>query len=178
MGCVSTSTVKKSEMLHNKIAADMDKIVVDGVGIRHCQYEYVKEFFEHVDEQKEGRVDVSALIHILHDLTSKDYNQEDVARSMHLVDDDGDQKLNFSEFRQFIYCFLNAEPTDLPNVLFFAADKNESCTIDAKELISISQKLNIELSQEQITTITKEMGDEFDGSISYKGFQRIVAKFM
>ncbi|CAL6107632.1 EF_hand domain-containing protein [Hexamita inflata] len=156
--------------------ADESTLYTDESGIRHCSHQYVRDYFDHSDSDKSGSVDANELINILISLGTQidDETSKNIAATIIVADDNENGTLDFEEFSQFLYSFLNAKSNDLKSILFFICDGDQSGRIDASELVQVLEKLGSKTELNKAEQLIEMFSDRLDGTIDYKGFIKLM----
>ncbi|CAL6082641.1 EF_hand domain-containing protein [Hexamita inflata] len=152
-------------------------LLIDEHGVKHCSLEFVREFFTKADKDKSGEVDIDELVSLLMTLGMEiNHNTgRDIAATIQIADDNENQTLEFEEFKQFLYSFLNAPANDLPSILFYVGDRDESNTIDEAELFKILKKVGAKASEEQVRELMKVLKGDKEG-IDFPIFRNLLEK--
>ncbi|CAL5973965.1 EF_hand domain-containing protein [Hexamita inflata] len=153
-------------------------ITTDPSGITRCSDEFAKKLFDSYDLDRNQSIDAEELVKAL---TQLGQNMDDAAIEkltsiIAVVDENENQVLEFDEFRNFLYTFLNAKTDDIKSILFFSYDWDQSATIDQNELYLILKRLGCTVDQEQINLLTKQVSDNVDNTFSYHEFLKLMAK--
>ncbi|CAL5974414.1 EF_hand domain-containing protein [Hexamita inflata] len=148
-------------------------IVIDQYNIKHCSEQYIKDFFAAADNDKNGTVDIHELVVALNFL-GIDADTADIAAVILTADVDNNGNLDYDEFRQFIYCFMNGKTHSLVQTLFFICDSNQSGTIERDELFAIFRKMGLDVDQKKTEQLLEMFGDGI--SLTYNQYIQMFEK--
>ncbi|CAL6082671.1 EF_hand domain-containing protein [Hexamita inflata] len=152
-------------------------IKTDENGLKHVPAEYVRKYFQEADKDKSGSLDVDELIALLISLGIEITSSasHDISKTIQIADDNKNKRLEFHEFNQFLYSFINAPASDLPAILFYVGDKDESNSIDADELLRILKKVGSKASEDSVRELMRVMKIDVNG-IDFVTFKKILEK--
>ncbi|CAL6091093.1 EF_hand domain-containing protein [Hexamita inflata] len=164
MGCSSNAHV------HSKV------IKTDERGIHHYPVDELIKEFNLADKDKSGSLNVDEIIALMLKLGVKlDTTQRsEVEKLMMIADDQKTKKLEFHEFKQFMYAILNSSPQATVTFLFFVGDKDESGTIEQVELFKILKKAGSKATEEQVKEYMKHQMKADSKCVDLKTFKELL----
>ncbi|CAL6091061.1 EF_hand domain-containing protein [Hexamita inflata] len=159
---VSTNTPPdNNEIIEELQNAQVDNklITTDKCGIRHYPFEELIKEFNLADKDKSGTLDVDETIALMIKLGVKlnDTQRSEVEKLIRIADENNTKKLEFYEFKQFMYAVLNSPLKATVTFLFYVYDKDESGTIQQAELFRILKKAGSKATEQQVKEHMKQM---------------------
>ncbi|CAL6022463.1 EF_hand domain-containing protein [Hexamita inflata] len=136
-----------------------------------------ESIFRALDTDDSGGIDPDELYAALQELGIR-MNKECIRSMIDLIDENGDGLMQLDEFCHFMYVCQNSKPNDTKSILFFAADNDYSGTIDKFELVEILEKLNVEITEDEVFEMAEQVADNEDGTLSYEMFLELMSKLM
>lgn len=132
-----------------------------------------RRLFQKYDTNGDGSLSTEEFCRVIQEL-QMDASEPQVQGFLTLVDDNFDGRMQFDEFCHFMHVVENADLNNNAEMLFFAADKDFSGTIDTKELHTLLMKLGYEISPEQTDKLVKNVCDNTDGTLSFEVFKTLI----
>ncbi|CAL5999118.1 EF_hand domain-containing protein [Hexamita inflata] len=145
--------------------------------IEKPDFKACEKAFKAIDKDNSGELDLNELEEAF-GLLDIHMKKDEIKGILEIVDADGDNKMNKTEFAHFVYICKNATPDDVKTILFLAADQDCSMTIDKNELLIILKKLGAEVDKAQVDELVKQVADNDDGTLSYEMFLAMMEKLL
>ena len=129
----------------------------------------VKETFDNLDEEKNGRIEVQNIRHLLIQLGHKNPSEEEIKEAMKDLDDDNSGDVDYEEFKAW---YTTSESRFVANMHneFDNVDEDNSGGIDKMELKGLLSRLGHEFSENEVESTFKELDTDGDGVIDRDEF--------
>ncbi|KAH0573288.1 EF hand domain-containing protein [Spironucleus salmonicida] len=131
--------------------------------------------FDEIDTDKSGEVDLVELRCALNQLNIN-MGDSTLNQLVSIVNVSDKPSMNRQEFVHFLYIFENADPKNIPQILFLAADSDFSGNIDVEELFFIIKKLDGSVQKDDIKFAMDKLAT--NGQMNYDTFSKIVSKLV
>ena len=133
--------------------------------------------FNKIDTNKSGDLDKDEITRAFAELSIK-INPDFLGKLWSYVDKNNDSVLQFEEYMQMVYIFMNYIPNNLPHLMFLIADKNFNGYVSADELGNLLKFINAGISQQETTKLAIAASGREDGNISYDKFCKMILKIL
>jgi Ca2+-binding EF-hand superfamily protein len=137
----------------------------------------MREVFDMFDESGDGEVDMTEMSGLMSSI-GVEFSDDDKKLLMRDFDKSGDGTISFDEFWQYMrQLSAPTDPVQVVTDVFSLIDKDGSGSITAEEFSAQMKKLPVEVSEQDIDALVREVDHSGDGEIDLHEFAAVIKKY-